>query len=302
MLLSCSATHILLSSPYDRPAIWASSHYFDLGLRKCTAMLSENVNSDNARQLFISSILIALHTLLSRRDIDMKSGYVVPSAWFRALRGVKAVVDAAGVWLQRSDMGPMVPKEREVEEVKSILQSPSRIKTEDGIEEDEDEDESDEDEVEDEKEEGDSDADEAEEGGEAEESSPFPALYAALSPNSPPTPKTVYTVPMDLLSTVYTLLLPPRPPTHILRRKLLGFPASLSPEFLTLLDSHDAGTLVVVSYFFGLLALVDDVWWLQGAPEAELQGLLTVVPQEWQWAMEWPMKQIASRIPMPIDD
>jgi hypothetical protein len=80
--------------------------------------------------------------------------------------------------------------------------------------------------------------------------------------------------------------------THSLRKKLLAFPSRVSTLFLSLLETSDPIALVITAHFFGLIPLVDEVWWLQGMAKREILGLLTVVPEDWMWAMEWPVKQV----------
>jgi len=79
---------------------------------------------------------------------------------------------------------------------------------------------------------------------------------------------------------------------HSLRRKLLAFPSRVSPLFISLLETSDPRVLVITAHFFGLIPLVDEIWWLQGMAEREILGLLTIVPEDWIWAMEWPLKQV----------
>jgi hypothetical protein len=80
--------------------------------------------------------------------------------------------------------------------------------------------------------------------------------------------------------------------THSLRRKLLAFPSRVSPLFISLLERSDPRALVITAHFFGLIRLVDEIWWLQGMAKREILGLLTVIPEDWMWAMEWPVKQV----------
>ena len=79
---------------------------------------------------------------------------------------------------------------------------------------------------------------------------------------------------------------------YSLRRKLLAFPSRVSPLFISLLETSDPRALVITAHFFGLIPLVDEIWWLQGMAKREILGLLTVVPEDWMWAMEWPLKQV----------
>lgn len=38
---------------------------------------------------------------------------------------------------------------------------------------------------------------------------------------------------------------------------------------------------------------VERYWWLAGAAEKEVHGLLSITPDVWQWAMTWPLEMIS---------
>jgi hypothetical protein len=68
---------------------------------------------------------------------------------------------------------------------------------------------------------------------------------------------------------------------------LLAFPGNVPGSFLSLLAHHEPIALVITACFFEMLRIVEkDIWWLQGVPEREIAGLLTILPADWLWAME----------------
>jgi hypothetical protein len=51
--------------------------------------------------------------------------------------------------------------------------------------------------------------------------------------------------------------------------------------------------MVILAYFFSLAKAVDNVWWMRGIAEREVFGIQSKLPEEWQWAMAWPLQKLA---------
>jgi hypothetical protein len=100
ILLGVSAYHLQLLDPTDISVASAAFLYFDRGLRTCNAMLSQI--DDSSCLLFASSILIALQSVLSRQELARGERYVVPIAWFCALRGVNVIASAGRPYIMDS--------------------------------------------------------------------------------------------------------------------------------------------------------------------------------------------------------
>ncbi|KAG9234347.1 hypothetical protein BJ875DRAFT_376627 [Amylocarpus encephaloides] len=75
-----------------------------------------------------------------------------------------------------------------------------------------------------------------------------------------------------------------------IRNRILGFAATVSRRFVELVSEHDPRALVIISCFFALTKAVDDVWWLRGVAEREVNGIYSLLSQEWWPQMEWPLK------------
>ena len=71
------------------------------------------------------------------------------------------------------------------------------------------------------------------------------------------------------------------------RARILGFAATVSRRFVELIAEHDPRALVIISCFFAMTKVVDDVWWLHGLAKREVTGIFGLVPQEWRGKMEW---------------
>ena len=80
-------------------------------------------------------------------------------------------------------------------------------------------------------------------------------------------------------------------------RRLLGF-APLAPKlFLEFLEKKRPRALVILAHLFAMTQVVDHVWWFRGAGKRHVHGIQSIVPDDWQWAMDWPLDFLASRNP-----
>ncbi|KAI9668152.1 MAG: hypothetical protein M1821_000972 [Bathelium mastoideum] len=78
-------------------------------------------------------------------------------------------------------------------------------------------------------------------------------------------------------------------PKHLVRRRISTMPARTPMEFIELVRKEDKRALVMMMHHYALLKLVDDVWWIQGTPEYNFEGLRKIVGKEWDWALERPL-------------
>ncbi|KAH8738426.1 hypothetical protein BGZ61DRAFT_489336 [Ilyonectria robusta] len=67
-------------------------------------------------------------------------------------------------------------------------------------------------------------------------------------------------------------------------RRLLQFPATVTPRFVEMLEAEDPRTLVIVGYFFMLVKQADVLWWVEGAAEREFDAVMSFLPESW-----WPL-------------
>lgn len=107
LLLAVSALHLRLLDPSDESVTFASYYYFDLAVKKSTELLPK-LSEENSCLLFASASLIALRALLSRQEMPLEEHYVLPTTWFRTLRGVRTVTSVARPWILKSKLRPML--------------------------------------------------------------------------------------------------------------------------------------------------------------------------------------------------
>ena len=78
-----------------------------------------------------------------------------------------------------------------------------------------------------------------------------------------------------------------------LRRLLYSFPSLIPGLFVERLKERNSRALTVLAHYFSLAKAMDNVWWMRGIAEREVLGIQSLLPEEWQWAMSWPLQKIA---------
>ncbi|KAJ5106635.1 hypothetical protein N7456_003310 [Penicillium angulare] len=82
-------------------------------------------------------------------------------------------------------------------------------------------------------------------------------------------------------------------PEWVLRKIFFGFPPISPRRFTDLVTERRPRALVILAYLFALGKKVDNVWWFRGIPEREVRGINGIVPDNWKWAMFWPLNLIS---------
>ncbi|CZS89411.1 related to UPC2-regulatory protein involved in control of sterol uptake [Rhynchosporium agropyri] len=83
-----------------------------------------------------------------------------------------------------------------------------------------------------------------------------------------------------------------------IRNRILGFAATVSRRFVDLVGQQDPRALVIAACFFALTKMVDNVWWLEGIAKREVNGILSILPQEWWPKMEWALRVASHEGPL----
>lgn len=78
-----------------------------------------------------------------------------------------------------------------------------------------------------------------------------------------------------------------------IRRIIYLFPTIITSVFIDRLRDKNPRALVILSYYFCLLKAVENVWWMRGIADKEVYGIETMLPQEWKWAMCWPLQKLS---------
>lgn len=81
-------------------------------------------------------------------------------------------------------------------------------------------------------------------------------------------------------------------PPRVLIRRLMILGVLVPAQFITLLAEGRPRALVILAHHFAISQAVDKHWWFRGAAEREVLGVQSLLPPEWQWAMEWPLSML----------
>lgn len=90
---------------------------------------------------------------------------------------------------------------------------------------------------------------------------------------------------------VYLALLNKEPPRAMIRRIVcLGV---LAPaRYIGLLEQRRPRALAILAHHLALSQAIEEHWWFHGVAERPVNGIQSILPTEWQWAMEWPLSMI----------
>jgi hypothetical protein len=116
ILLGCTAMSLRSRNPLDQNLVEASHTYALRSIRECSAQIRNGVNENNAEGLFVSALLIAMHSFTSREydaldeDNYGVTGQMPSLRWLRQFQGVRAIQVAGWSWIQNSPyIKPMIP-------------------------------------------------------------------------------------------------------------------------------------------------------------------------------------------------
>ena len=90
---------------------------------------------------------------------------------------------------------------------------------------------------------------------------------------------------------VYRALLNKEPPRSMIRRIVcLGV---LAPaRYIELLDQGRPRALAILAHHLALSQAIEEHWWFHGVAGRVVYGIKSILPGEWQWAMEWPLSMV----------
>jgi len=90
---------------------------------------------------------------------------------------------------------------------------------------------------------------------------------------------------------VYLALLDKEAPRVMIRRIVcLGV---LAPaRYIDLLEQGRPRALAILAHHLALSQAIEEHWWFHGVADRAVNGIQSILPAEWQWAMEWPLSMI----------
>ncbi|EKJ78610.1 hypothetical protein FPSE_01204 [Fusarium pseudograminearum CS3096] len=71
-------------------------------------------------------------------------------------------------------------------------------------------------------------------------------------------------------------------------RRTIVFPMMMRMKFSDLVDELRPRALVILAYYFGLLSMLSEFWWIGDSGAREIRAIEKILPDEWQGWLEWP--------------
>lgn len=230
--------------------------YLNLAVRKQREAIS-SLNPNNADAVFLASVLLSYQALKLLPDSSTTNVYLPPTQWLRMSRAIFTVVQAAR---------PLVQGGSVVEMVRTTNMEPD-FRDQAAI-------------------------------FNPQNSKPFEAL---LDWSSYPEPdldlesKHTYEKTLAYVGGIWQAILNKEAPT-VLFRRFVSLGVLVPIQFATFLDQGRPRALAILAHHFAMMKAADEHWWLRGLADHEVNGIRSVMPAEWQWAMEWPLSIVRQGI------
>lgn len=250
-----SALHMAKVRPQDHDAMAAYHQYLDMALRSHSIDLS-NLSKSNADAVCLTSSInrIASFALLQERGM---SSYTPPMSWLTMCNGAEKVFEVTWDWIKDDENSLAMQMLRRTPVLPPVLNGAEPIFCESNRQ----------------------------------------ALLYLLPHNQAddpgePWPADVheaYTSTISYIGSILIAIAGQEEPSDICRR-VAGFPVLIQKRFIDLVNEMQPRALVVLAHYFAILARFRDVWWVGGSGEREVLGIRSVLPDEWQHLMAWPLK------------
>lgn len=115
-------------------------------------------------------------------------------------------------------------------------------------------------------------------------------VHPEPEPFSPET-KTIYEVWLAYVGSIHKAMQRNDPPRRVFRR-LLCLGVMLPIEIVTLLEERRPRALAIMAAFSAMAYSLDDHWMWHGFADQEVNGIESIMPKDWMWAMVWPRRML----------
>jgi hypothetical protein len=263
-LLGLSALHLWSFTPNDRVLRDAAEYYFDKALRKHRIALI-HADKDSAEPLLVTAILIAHHTWLASHYYVPNEPYTTSLRTYYMVRGIQTLCDQMRPWLTGSGfLWSSFLCAIEQEPTIGLGCAASHNHFLDSSEHDL-----------------------------AELSKTF------KRPNVSAVDKAVYDAAVAEVASMCSVIMTGAP-QHWLQRQVGSMWLRVPPRFMELLEQKEPQALALQARASALLKVINPTWWLHGAGEYKVAEYIIfkirdIMPPEWLWTMEWPLKVVTQQ-------
>jgi hypothetical protein len=71
--------------------------------------------------------------------------------------------------------------------------------------------------------------------------------------------------------------------------RVVAFGHTISRGFIQLLGQRRNRALAIFANYLAFVRYIDKYWWFRGRSQREISLLQVALPQQWQWALVWPL-------------
>jgi hypothetical protein len=101
----------------------------------------------------------------------------------------------------------------------------------------------------------------------------------------------LYETLLAYVGSIYKAFQENEPPRHIFRR-LFCLGVMMPAEVIGLVEERRPRALAILAHYFAMAYSLNDHWVWHGLADQEVGGIASILPNEWQWAMEWPRQML----------
>jgi hypothetical protein len=262
-LLAISALHLRNLTPDDPDLKYAAGHYFGQAVRKYRPALA-HITESMAEPVLMTAQIVGYYTWLVSWAPSPGTPYILPLQSFYLIRGVFDILLEIGPWIKSPNL-------------KWLYQQPPTEDTNDPP------------------------------------STPFLVSYhldrerfmRTFDDSVSAEDKEVYTAGINYLTSNVNAIMR-GVPSEILRHKIASMIPALPGRFLSLLSQQDPRAMALIARDLSLLRVVEWSWWLHGPQNMNLEeyhvrGICELMPIEWLWAMDWPLRVASGRLGLHDD-
>jgi hypothetical protein len=257
-LLAISALHLRFLTPDDPDLTYAAGHYFGQAVRKYRPALA-HITEPLAEPVLMTAMIVGYYTWLVSWTPNPGTPYTMPLQSFYLIRGVFDILMEVGPWIKSSNL-------------KWVFVQPPVEDLDDPA------------------------------------STPFLVTYhldrerfmKTLDDSISPEDKAVYVAGINYITSICNAIAKGAPGV-LLREKIAYMIPALPGRFLSLIAQKDPRAMALIARDLSLLKLVEWSWWLHGpqnvnVEEYHVRGICELMPIEWLWAMDWPLRVASGRL------
>jgi hypothetical protein len=223
--------------------------YLNLAVRTQREAIS-SLDPNNADAIFLTSVLLSYQSLKLLPDSPSPNVYLPPTQWLRMSSAISSLVQAARLLVREGSVIDMI----RTHHVQPDFRDQAAIFNPQNIK-------------------------------------PFEALLdwsRYPEPDLDLESKTTYERTLAYIGGVWQAILN-KEETHILFRRLVSLGILVPTQFASFLDQGRPRALAILAHHFAMAKAAEGHFWLRGIADREVNGIRSVLPAKWQWAMEWPL-------------